>query len=439
MNHTYLFNNIFCIPHEGKYILYQPFLGLAFLTNPVFVNLLYKARLGDKDALTKLNLEQSLIDKLFETELKLEHSCNSAHAKFQPDSVSLFLTNNCTLRCRYCYAEGGNDSREMPWDMVAHILDEVLQNALAKKSDRMVVNFHGGGDISAAWPLLEKTKAYLDKLSRENHISIITSVGSNGILTPAQREWLIQNIGSATVSIDGTEEIQNTQRPFPGGAPSFPIVDETLKRLDEAGYPYAIRSTITAESVLHLEEIINFFCERYQARKIKFEPMYPRGRAEALHLKAPDAKIFVEEFRKARKIASQAGRELIYSGARLEALTHTFCQAAGNSCAVTPEGWITSCYEVLSLTDPLADTFFYGKYNPQSKKLEIDEERRKRLFQLAVTNNEFCEKCFCKWHCAGDCSVKSLHAERSEESSLPDRCYINRELTKDQLIEAIES
>ncbi len=441
MSDSSLFKNLFCIPHNGKFILYQPFLGIAFLTNPAFVNLLFKARLGEKQALEELDCDKTLINKLFEAEHAIaQKDCQKTHPEFKPVSVSLFLTNNCNLRCKYCYAEGGHNRTQMPWDMITSILDQVALNAIEKNTKKLVVNFHGGGDISAAWDLFVQTKEYLDVLCSKHNLDLFTSAGSNGILDATQREWFIRNINHATLSIDGTESIQNNQRPFPDGRPSFPTVDETLNAFDRANYPYAIRSTITSESVFHLEEIIRFFSGRYKIRKIKFEPMYPRGRAEKLELKAPDAVTFVEAFRKARKIAHENGIDLMYSGARLNALTHAFCQAAGNSCAVTPEGWITSCYEVLSTADPFSETFFYGRFNPESKKIDIDHVKRDKLFELSVTNKSFCDKCFCKWHCAGDCAVKSLHSEQiTDTAALPDRCYINRELTKDQLIEAINS
>lgn len=138
--------------------------------------------------------------------------------------------------------------------------------------------------------------------------------------------------------------------------------------------------------------------------------MFPKGRGLLNPNISPPLELdFVENFRKAREIAEKAGRKLIYSGARLNVVTNTFCQAAGKSCAITPEGWVTSCYEVLDNNDPLAKIFFYGYYDPVKRSFIIDEERRRNLFNLSVINKESCSKCFCKWHCAGDCPAKSIY------------------------------
>ena len=440
MKNSSLFADVFCIPYRDQYIIYLPLRGIIMLGNARLVNLLYQARLGDKTALKQLGVDESLVSDLFESEKMLKRlSRPKKIPTFEPVSVSLFLTNNCTLRCRYCYAEGGNDTTQMSWDVVTGVLDQVLENVVSSRSPHMTVHFHGGGDVSSAWSLFVRAREYLGEITAPHSITVRTSVGLNGMLNPEQRKWVTQNIDNATVSIDGPPDVQNFQRPRPDGGPSFPIVSETIRAFDEANYSYGIRSTITAESVSRMAEAVSYFCEHFKVQSIKVEPMYPRGRGATSQVRPPDAVEFVEGFREARAIARDAGRDLIYSGARLEVVTNVFCQAAGESCGITPDGWITGCYEVLRPDDPLSDRFFYGRYDRQSRRLIVDDERRQRLFELSVEHKPFCEKCFCKWHCAGDCPAKSSLAGGMLSPDSPDRCYINRELTKDQITEALNS
>jgi uncharacterized protein len=118
-------------------------------------------------------------------------------------------------------------------------------------------------------------------------------------------------------------------------------------------------------------------------------------------------------------------------------LTNVFCKACGDSAVVTPSGDVTSCYEVADAKDPLAQVFFFGRYDSQTRSFAVDEQRRARLFGLSVLDKPCCQDCFCKWHCAGDCPAKVLHAKSAGTQDLPDRCLINRELTKDQLVAAL--
>jgi uncharacterized protein len=433
------FNNIFCIPHRDKYIVYFPLLQMILQGNKKFVNLLYQALNGDQRARHQLDIDDTFITMVNDAEKRCAHLKSVRQPPdFVPTSVSLFLTNDCTLRCRYCYAEGGMQKQHMPWKLVTGVLDTVLNNVVCSQSKQMEVHFHGGGDVSAAWKLLVQTREYLDQITQPKNIDVKTSIGLNGMLNAEQQQWIIHHIQSATISVDGPPDIHDKHRPQPNGKPSFRRVSETLKSFDNAKYKYGIRCTVTAESVHRLEEIVSFFCENFESRSIKLEPMFPRGRAKDSSFLPPQASLFVKNFRKAKRIAQKAGRELIYSGARLEILTNTFCQAAGESCAVTPDGSITSCYEVLDSSDPLAQLFFYGNYDYETCSFVVDDARRKKLFDLSVLHKPFCEKCFCKWHCAGDCPVKSKYAEIAMDGNIPDRCSINRELTKDQLIECLE-
>jgi len=55
---------------------------------------------------------------------------------------------------------------------------------------------------------------------------------------------------------------------------------------------------------------------------------------------------------------------------------------------------------------------------------------------MTVLNKEKCEKCFAKFHCAGDCPVKATISEKDDQL-YNYRCTINRELTKHQIIKAL--
>lgn len=433
-----LFEHVFCLPYRGKYIIYFPLRRTIMSANAELVNLLVQSRMGDSESLKKLGLDQQFIDELFESEDQYNHLTRPRQIpRFCPTSVSLFLTSRCTLRCTYCYANGGDRSLDMPLETAQAVLENIVANA-REKNRWVVVNFHGGGDLGAAWPLFTEARDYLGKLTKDDEIQVQTTAGLNGFLNDDQRRWVIENINQVTVSVDGPQEIHDLHRPTADGGSSFPVVYDTLKYFDRAGYPYGIRTTVTADSVHCMDEIVEYFCQHFSCKNIKIEPMFHRGRSVRSGVQPPKAVDFIRNFRRARKKALSYGTEIIYSGARLESLTSIFCQAAGDSCAVTPEGIITSCYEVLSPDDPLAEIFFYGRFDHQSHEFVIDEEKRKHLFSLNVLNKPFCAKCFCRWNCAGDCPVKSIHHQQCSGVSEPDRCRINQAITRDQLIEVFQ-
>jgi len=428
-------NNVFVIPFaENRFIVYLPLSGILFKANTAAVNLFYKALAGDSMAQEKLSLSQDLVARI-KKENTDHQTIVPGSVQFTPTMVNLFLTTDCSMRCVYCYASGGESRINIKKEFVEVAISEIIKNAKTHKSPGIVVNFHGGGDIAVVWPLLEEITCYIKDKARENHLNTEFSAGLNGVLSDYQRKWIIDNIQSITLSLDGDEEIQNRLRPMKNGHPSFDIVDKTLKYFDTHNYNYAIRTTVTADTVDHLDRIIAFICSHYTVKRIKAEPVYIQGRANRYNVSMPDEEKFIKNFLKAKKIAAGVGKELLYSGARFEILTSSFCKATGASFGVTPEGYISSCYEVLDKNDPASDIFFYGKI--EEGQIKIDQYKLDNLQKFIVTSKEKCRNCFAKFHCAGDCPVKSV-LSTSDNKTSNYRCIINRELTKQQLLEAIE-
>jgi uncharacterized protein len=125
-----------------------------------------------------------------------------------------------------------------------------------------------------------------------------------------------------------------------------------------------------------------------------------------------------------------------YSGCRLETLTNSFCGVTLDGFSVTPDGYITSCFETTSMDDPKSEYFFYGKID-NNGKIIIDEQKRAFLHGLTVENLDYCGNCFAKWHCAGECVAKLGHTLLDGDRG-HDRCHLNRQMVKDKLIAILD-
>lgn len=427
--------NIFLIPcGRDKFIVYLPLHGILFKANTAAINQFHSALKGDLAAAAKFGLSNEQVTDILRREKEFSvRKERSIH--FCPTTLSLFLTTACSMKCTYCYADAGNSRVKIKPEYIEIAADEVIKRAAETGTGNIVINYHGGGDISSAWKLLEESKEMIRERSIKKGVNAVFCTGLNGVLTTRQRQWIVDNTHSSTVSIDGYGEIQNIQRPLKNGDPSFQSVNKTLKFFDEKNYDYAIRTTVTNDSVRHLDKIISFFCEHYNVKKIKVEPVSVQGRALSNKISPPSASDFIKYFLKAKDIALANQKELLYSGARFDVLTDIFCLAAGQSFGVTPDGYITSCYEVLTKDNPLSEIFFYGKI--EKGRIVIFQDKLNSLAKLTVHEKEKCQRCFAKFHCAGDCPAKAILSQKDETFS-DYRCIINRELTKDQLIRTIE-
>ena len=122
--------------------------------------------------------------------------------------------------------------------------------------------------------------------------------------------------------------------------------------------------------------------------------------------------------------------KLYYSGGSISKLTDRFCGASGENFFVTTDGNITSCLEIIYKEDSASKIFFYGRYNKNSKKVEIFNKKLKLLSLRTVDKLKNCQSCFCKWHCAGDCLARGYKKHNSLFKAGGDRCLINREIIK---------
>ena len=261
-------------------------------------------------------------------------------------------------------------------------------------------------------------------------------MATNGVLSPEKQQWIIQNFRGVNLSMDGLPDVQDAQRPSPSGKPSSEAVWQTIRAFDAANYPYGIRITITSASVERLPQSVAYLLECAHPKRIQVEPVYVLGRGRANGF-AVDPLAFVEAFREGKKLAAQSGVDYSYSAARMNLLTNRFCTSCGEGFSLTPQGLVSSCYEVPDPSFEYADQFIFGQFDETRARYTFDEEKLARLRTLTVEQIAWCRDCFCKWHCGGDCLYKSRFALVDGEFVGDPRCEITRALTLDQILEKI--
>lgn len=435
-----LAEDLFIIPDGGRYLLYAPFSPGMASVNATAALLLQRVRDGTADL---ASLDRAFVQSMIDAGVVAHRdrvALRPAFARkdaFDPDGLTLFLTTRCSLGCTYCYASANDRPSLMGWDTAKAGLDWMLGHTQAAGRDRVEVMFHGGGEVTLALDLLKRAVGYARAEGASRGIAVTTSAGLNGVVAGPALEWILANIDSATLSLDGLPDVHNAQRPLLSGKGSFDIVAAALRRMDEVGYDYTLRVTVTRSGVPRLAESVEFMCRTFQAQRLHLEPVASSGRARDGGL-APDPLEFVRQFRRARGIARSYGRELKYSGARFGTLTPHFCQASDDLLALTPEGLLSSCYEVGQEDDPRAATFFYGRLDRESGRLDVDMQKLRRLRTLSVEHKPACDTCFCRWSCAGECSAKLALSGDAWSTGGNSRCIINRELTLDQMKEWLD-
>ncbi|MEZ5397873.1 MAG: SPASM domain-containing protein [Bryobacterales bacterium] len=430
---------IFIIPFaEERFIIYAPIRQAAFVGNSQVVKLLADLQRGVPDQALAAN--SSVLQ--FFRELKIIDEgieplpITSFQGDPEPTMVTLFLTTACNLRCTYCYASAGDTPiKSMKLAVAKRGIDFVADNALKKRLPFFEVAYHGGGEPTVSWRVMTDSLEYARDKAAELRIGLRATTATNGVLSKEKIEWIIQHLEGASLSFDGLPSVQDTHRLTVLGQGSSTQVIHTMRCFDEAKFPYGIRMTITADQIPLLPESVEYVCATFRPQRIQVEPAYELGRYKGSP--SAETEAFINAFRTAQQRARPYGQEIFFSGARLGILTNHFCGVTQDGFALTPDGNVSGCYEVFSEDNPLAKTFIYGEPDKKNKGYKFELPVLNNLRQQAVQQRPFCQGCFAKWTCAGDCYHKSLTVNGQGEFVGSDRCHIIRELTKDQILDKI--
>ena len=425
--------NIHIIPIDNgsdadKCIVYRPLSGLAFVGNGAMAEL---ATAVSQPSNTPHHNDAVTFLKTIGFMEPDPAPPPPIESVFRPTTAVLLMTNQCQLRCTYCYAAAGEEAKEsLTEELGRTAIDYVCQTALELERPQFEVSFHGGGEPTFAWPVLQACIAY----ARQKPLPAKISLTSNGIWSPQRRAWLIENLDGLSLSVDGAPETQDRQRPFISGRGSAKMVMQTIADLDKRQFPYGIRMTATAPW-RHFPEDVRFLCAETNCRSMQVEPAFNTGRGghgagdEAGH------RAFAGAFLAAYEIAVQNGRQLHYAGARLGVITRTFCVAPYNALIVNPRGELVTCYEITGGDHALAGMSTIGRV--ENGRVIIDEQARRRLHSLMAERRVACRDCFCYWSCAGDCYTRSFQNQPDGHLVHGLRCQMNRTITREILLNHI--
>jgi len=197
-------------------------------------------------------------------------------------TISLDLTERCTLRCKYCFADHGFDqntcktedtSKDLTFETGKQVIDWFLRDDvsgpapkdLEAMNSHLVIDFWGGEPLMK-FELLQQLVVYADeeanKVGKKFRFGGTTNVT---LLNEDKLAWLLPRDIHFLLSIDGIGE-RNSERIFPDGSSSWPIIE---KRLQDVVKMYknfnkhlpGIRMTPTPGNIIGMFENIKTFYE----------------------------------------------------------------------------------------------------------------------------------------------------------------------------------
>ncbi len=352
-----------------------------------------------------------------------QHSFGFGETKLT--GLAIFPTHSCNLKCSYCYASGGDRTYTIPKEYIDVVMDYFFERTNLTKGSRVGLDFHGGGEPTQAFDVMKYAVNLFKDYCVKHEFQYRFGMATNACFDDEVLNWLVENKFDFSISFDGPPDIQNSQRPMKNGRESHVLVEGNIKKFLEKGVEVAVRSTITDTCVNRLPEIVKYIAN-LGVKFIHLEPCFEVGRSITAEIRQPMLDVFLEKFLEAFQWANRHGIHLKTSSLRAtDSPGNRFCGACGSNLAITPDGYISTCYEVVSIEDPASSLFFVGKIvkdHDGKNLIMIDENKLDMLNKRTVENIPGCHDCFSKYWCAGDCPVKAYRDTGSLIQIRPERC-----------------
>ncbi len=163
-------------------------------------------------------------------------------------NIALFITQNCNLRCTYCYGDGGGygSSGHMALGTARRAVEWLIEHSGAVK--KLGISFFGGEPF-LNFPLMKEVVAYAKKRGEEAGKEFEFGVTTNASLLDEKKiAFLKENKVMPLVSFDGSKEIQDAQRPFKGGRGSYEAIVPKISQVLQVFPDATARATLVGQA-----------------------------------------------------------------------------------------------------------------------------------------------------------------------------------------------
>ncbi len=133
--------------------------------------------------------------------------------------VKIALTNNCVLRCEYCFVEKQKQFNVMSPETARKAIDLIMDNGSGQK----IIKVYGGEPL-LCFDLVEEITSYVRSREPKDR-PVQMSLCTNAVLLEERHlDFLKENRYQLAISFDGLQKTQDAYRKFPDGRGTFDIV-----------------------------------------------------------------------------------------------------------------------------------------------------------------------------------------------------------------------
>ena len=315
--------------------------------------------------------------------------------------VWLGITNNCNLRCKYCYIDKSDIA--MNTQIIDKIIDKLRAIVIENNYEELVVKFSGGEPLLNLDIIKYTIQKLNAMLSIKRHYEILT----NGILVTKELiDYALKNRISISISLDGNDGDTNQNRVDGLGNNYYDIIVKSIYMLKENGINPNIMLTVNGDNVKHLPEITSSFIDNHYKFRYSLEKDATSGGPRLLDFQ----NLLIQQLNKSFDVMEDKimngnlNWKFKFADVKFGYNRGSICSAGRDYIAFSADGKVGCCGMGLS-----------------KAKLTINDDKnlinelRKDFFDWSVEKYSSCKSCEWKRCCAGGCPLQnSLIGECSQ-------------------------
>lgn len=428
--------------------------AFLFLTRPVSIFkidtdtylVLQKVKAGD--TLTTLFEER----RWRETSAFMETYCQRAvpaMALRSPEDITekvlglyLFISQECNLRCTYCYGDEGEYGRRGL--MNEETLENTFKTFFNDKGEGHFITFFGGEPL-LNFPLMKKAAELADEYRIGKKANTSFAIVTNGtIYNPEIKAFFHTHIKDVTFSLDGPREINDGQRISKSDFSVHDLSSRNIKKFTEnAHFNWAFRTIVTKKSYDRAEDIYKHHASFSPGGIGIVNVDVPKD--NPLYLNEEEYRCFIEKIveinRKGLRSFVEGGQPiafeypfyiLFYFISKRHALYH--CNAGANLLAVTAEGDVYPCHRFVGIEE-----FRMGNVTDVGlRESQRYNDIRQKFIYYTVDNRDGCMDCWARYLCGGSCFKYSYAEHGRMQPPVERHCFYMKTIIEELLPDIVE-
>ncbi len=317
--------------------------------------------------------------------------------------VTLSLTHNCNLACRYCYA--GQKTRQ---DMTPETAFKVVDFALAESQNGRPVHINFfGGEPMLCLSLMKEVTAYARRSANQLGKAVSFAVTTNGtLLGDAALEFLGENEVDLCISLDGSAEVHNQQRIYADGKGSFDCVVRNLRKALSVLSSVQVNAVYGPNSVTALPETLDQFIALEASVVHLNMDIMTQWNAAAIDALAPSfekvADRYISCYEHGENLAVNVidGKAILFMKGGYK--PEDCCGMGETEIGIAPSGNIYACERFIGQdNDP---RFALGNIHTG-----VDLKKRCQIASLRGNVNPECTQCSHRPYCMNWCGCSNFH------------------------------